>query len=223
MPPSRKKQSKTITKKPAQDAPLLKVYFSPGFGFPSQLAMKHKYVDEFTLTSALGVMANYRFRASGMFDPNHTAAGHQPSYFDTMMSVYDHWVVTQAIISLVAIPTSALASPTAFGIAINDDTTTVPASFVAYEESSSTKVNYLPIQDASVRRLTLKYDPREIFPGDPLDNRGLWGGIASDPGEETIFNVFLQAVDQVSTAACFIVAKITYTCVWFELKDLTIS
>jgi hypothetical protein len=199
------------------------VKFSPGFGFPSQLLMKHKYLDEFTLTSTLGVMANYRFRASGMFDPNHTAAGHQPSYFDTMMSIYDHWLVTESVIDLVVVPTSALASPTAFGIAINDDTTTGPSSFVAYEESSSTKVNYLAIQDSSVGRLTLKYRPQDVFPGDPLDNSGLWGGIASDPGEETIFNVFLQAVDQTSSASCFIVAKITYTCVWFELKDLVIS
>jgi hypothetical protein len=35
--------------------------------------------------------------------------------------------------------------------------------------------------------------------------------------------VFLQAVDQISSAACFCVAKVTYHVIWFELKDLTTS
>jgi hypothetical protein len=226
MPPSmRRKGARQQRKKNQnpQDLPNLLVKFTPGFGFPNQLEMKHKYVDEFTLTAALGVMANYRFRASGMFDPNHTATGHQPSYFDTMTGIYDHWLVTEATISLVVIPTTNPTSPTAFGIAINDDTTTTATTFVQYEESSNVKVNYLTFNDSAVRRLTLKYSPSRQFIGDAKDNRGLWGGIASDPGEETIFNVFLQAVDQVSNSATFCVATVTYTALWFELKDLTSS
>lgn len=225
MPPPRSKKSEPRNKKSNAPAslPNLLVKFTPGFGFPSQLIMKHKYVDEFTLTAALGVMANYRFRASGMFDPNHTATGHQPSYFDTMASIYDHWLVTEATINLVVIPTTNPTSPTAFGIAINDDTSTLATTFVQYEESSNVKVNYLTFNDSAARRLTLKYSPARQFTGNPLDNRGLWGGIASDPGEETIFNVFLQSVDQVSNSACFCVATVTYVAVWFELKDLTPS
>jgi len=194
-----------------------------GVGFPTQLFMSHKYVDEFTLTAALGVMANYRFRASGMFDPNHTAAGHQPSYFDTMMGIYDHWIVLSSEIELTLIPTTNPGTPTAFGIALNDDVATVATSFTQYEEDNQVKVNYLSYVPSTVARLRLSYDAKRVFAGDPMDNRGLWGGIASDPGEETIFNVFLQAVDMVSSASCFCVARVTYNVIWFELKDLTVS
>jgi len=196
---------------------------SLGVGFPKQLAMTMKYVDEFTLTSALGVMANYRFRASGLYDPNHTAAGHQPGYFDTMTSIYDHWVVVRSRIDLTSVPTTNPTTPAAFGIALNDDTTTVPTSFTAYEESSDVKVNYLTYLPADVQRLTLSYSAGRSFPGDPLGNRGFWGDATADASEETIFNVFLQSVDMVSSTACFCVARITYEVVWFELKDLTVS
>jgi hypothetical protein len=193
-----------------------------GLGFPPQLGVTHKYVDEFTLTSALGIMANYRFRASGMFDPNHTAAGHQPSYYDNLTAIYDHWVVTRSTLEIVAIPTSTPAGPTAFGVALNDDTTTVPTSFVAYEESSDVKVNYLTAEPGSVKRVSIVYNPNIIWPGH-VNNRAFWGDAVTDPAEETIFNVFLQAVDQVSTVACFCVAKVTYEVLWFELKDLVVS
>lgn len=192
-----------------------------GMGFPKQLEVVHKYVDEFTLTSTSGVMANYRFRATGMFDPNHTAAGHQPSYYDVFSEVYDHWIVTQALIELTILPPTTASTPSAIGIATNDDTTTGPTSFVAYEESSDCKVTFFTPDSGSPSKLSLMYRLNDTFPFD--SSRGFWGSVAADPSEETIFNVFLQAVDQTNTAAAFIVAKITYTAVWFELKDLVVS
>jgi hypothetical protein len=198
----------------------LKIPMNLGIGFPEQVTMTHKYVDEFTLTSALGVMANYRFRATGMFDPNHTAAGHQPAYFDTMSSIYDNWVVQSSVIDLLFVPTSALSAPMAIGVALNDDVTTIPTTFVQYEESSHVNVNYIPIQDASPRRLRVTYRSKNVF---PFPVGGEWGSATADPGVEVIFNAFLQAVDQVSSVACFCVAKVSYTAVWFELKDLTTS
>lgn len=189
-----------------------------GRAFPPFLQVQHKYVDEFTLTSTLGVMANYRFRATGMFDPNHTAAGHQPSYYDVLSEVYDHWIVTQCTIELTILPPSAASTPSAIGVAQNDDTITGPTSFVAYEESAKVKVVYFTPEAGLPSRTSMTYSLADTFPFD--SSRGLWGAVGVDPTEETIFNVFLQSVDQTSTAAAFIVAKLTYTAVWFELKDL---
>jgi len=214
MPPSRKKRQQQ------QQRPKLKVPLNMGLGFPDQLVMKHKYVDEFTLTAALGVMANYRFRATGMFDPNHTSTGHQPSYFDTLTSIYDNYVINESVIELTCIPSSALASATAFGVALNDDVTTVPTTFMQYEESSKVNVNYIPIQDASVRKIRFSYRSVQEL---PFRVGGEFGTASADPSIEWIFNVFLQAVDQVSSAACLCVAKVTYTAHWFKLKDLTVS
>jgi hypothetical protein len=214
-----KKSSKKSSKKNER----MVVPINLGVGFPMQLAMTHKYVDEFTLTSALGVMANYRFRANGMYDPNHTAAGHQPSYFDVLTGLYDHWEVVSSEVNLTFIPTTNPATPTAIGVALNDDTTTIPTSFVAYEESSHVKVRYLTFEPGGVVKMNLTYSANKYFPNYTLGNRGLWGDAAADPAEEVIFNVFLQAVDRLSSAACFCIAKITYKVVWFELKDLVLS
>jgi len=195
-----------------------------GVGFPPQLECTLKYVDQFTLTAALGVMANYRFRASGMFDPNHTAAGHQPGYFDNLTAIYDNWVVTSSVIDVTFVPTTSPQVPAAFGIARNDDVTTVPTSFVSYMEGNSgVKVQYLTLDSGDVKRLVVSYALKDVFPGDAMSNPGFWGSATSDPSPETIFNVFLQAVDQVSSTACYCIARVTYHSTWFELKDIVLS
>lgn len=211
--PKKKSQRKSVV-------PTVKL----GVGFPKQLAVTMKYVEEFTLTGALGVMANYRFRASGLFDPNHTGVGHQPGYFDNLTAIYDNWVVVGSTIEMTFIPTVSPAVPAAFGVALNDDTTTVPTSYVSYDEgNSNVKVGYLTIESGDVKKLRISYNPKAIFPLFATGNPGFWGSATADPGQETIFNVFLQSVDQVASAACYCVARITYDTLWFELKDIVIS
>jgi hypothetical protein len=183
--------------------------------------MKHKYVDEFTLAGALGVMGNYRFRATGMFDPNHTAGGHQPAYFDILNQVYDYWIVNSSTIEIMVVPNGAGIIPLAVGIALNDDLTTVPTSFTAYEESTLVKVNYLVPEAARPAVINLDYSMNRSFPTG--NHRGLWGTSAADPVEEMVFNVFLQSVDLTSSASAFIVAKVIYDVTWFKLRDLVTS
>lgn len=200
---------------------LLRVHI--GTGFPRQLCVRHKYADETTLTSTLGVMANYRFRTNGMFDPNHTSTGHQPSYYDVLAGVYDHWIITKSTISITMFPTTTVVTPYAFGLAINDDTSTLNTSYVAYSESSFCKVKYIAVGNVAPKVLTMTWNSPLVFAGETLGNPELWGSVASDPTEEQIFNVFLQAVDQVSTATTLFVAHIEYEAMWFELKDLVVS
>jgi hypothetical protein len=194
-----------------------------GFNFPRRLAVTHRYVDQTAITSTSGVMANYRFRTNGLFDPNHTAAGHQPSYYDNLTAIYDHWVVLRSHIKLTAFPASTITIPIAFGVAINDDTSTANTSYVAYRESSFCKLNYFAPANALPKTLEMEWSSRAVFNGDPLGNPDLWGSVSADPSEEQIFNVFVQAVDQIATAAIQLVAEITYETVWFELKDLVVS
>jgi len=217
-------QSKSKKKSQVQRKDTIPRVVSLGVGFPKQLAVTHKYVDEFTLVSTLGVMANYRFRAAGMFDPNQTAGGHQPGYYDNLTPLYDHWVVKSSEIEVTFIPTTSPAVPAAFGIALNDDNVTVPTSFVSYEEgNSNVKVNYLTLDSGDVKRIRIVYTQKSIWPNGAMGSESQWGSATADPTEETIFNVFLQAVDQTSSAACFCVARLLYHAVWFELKDIVIS
>ena len=54
----------------------------PDFGFPDRMVTKLRYVDNFNLTGAAGVVGANVFRFNSCFDPDLSGVGHQPMYFD---------------------------------------------------------------------------------------------------------------------------------------------
>jgi len=61
-------------------------------GFPSRMSATLKYVEFFTLDPG-SANDRYVFSLNGLYDPNITGGGHQPSNFDLLMQVYNRYVV----------------------------------------------------------------------------------------------------------------------------------
>lgn len=62
-------------------------------GFPQQMKVRLKYVDEYVMTSTAGAVANQAFRMNSVFDPDFTGVGHQPYGFDQYASLYNVYTV----------------------------------------------------------------------------------------------------------------------------------
>jgi len=219
-----------MTSRPAYKRPLAtKKYSIPKrlptfFGFPRQLVFKHKYCETVAVASAAGVMANYRFRTNGLFDPNFTQTGHQPSYYDNLAAIYDHYVVTSSRIVVTATQNASGAANTVFGVAINDDTSTTPTSIGQYGEATDVKMVYLGLgQSSGPGVVTMNWNAVKAFGPNPMANTSLLGTPTADPSEQQIFDLFVQAVDQTSSVAVNYLIYIEYYATWFELKDLITS
>lgn len=194
-----------------------------GVGFPKKLQFTHKYMDSTTLTSTLGVMANYRIRTNGLLDPNATAAGHGCSYYNSLKLLYDKWLVIGSKIDVMFIPQSTALAGMACGLAINDNLSTTPLTYVQYGEASNCKVKYLSTGAVVPSKLTMNWSARKAFGGSLMSNNELSGDVLNDPVEQQIFNIFLQATDQASTVSVNIVIRVTYIAIWYELLDLVTS
>lgn len=80
------------------------------------------YESKLSNTGASGVIQKYVFSANGMFDPNITGTGHQPTGFDQMMLFYEHAVVVRSRIKVTFQSTAS--TMCRCSIAIMPDTTT---------------------------------------------------------------------------------------------------
>jgi len=92
-------------------------------GFPDRKFVKLRYVQEIKLDAGTASFAVNTFSANGMYDPDITGVvvGHQPSNFDTWMSIYDHYTVLGARISSQFVPTAAAnLIPAVSGILLSD-------------------------------------------------------------------------------------------------------
>jgi len=70
--------------------------------FPASVKKNLRYSTNFTLSTTLGVITGTQvFRANDAFDPDFTAAGHQPMGFDQMMLWYNHFVVVSSNINVI--------------------------------------------------------------------------------------------------------------------------
>lgn len=62
-------------------------------GFPTEIRTTLRYSDVISLTSTGNAVTNHVFRMNSLFDPDFTATGHQPYYFDQFATIYQRYCV----------------------------------------------------------------------------------------------------------------------------------
>lgn len=192
-----------------------------GKGFPKKLMMTHTYADVFNKnTGAAGVLAVHQFRANGMYDPDITATGHQPYYFDQMSAVYNHFTVIGSRIILRVVKADNTQYPITVGIYINDDATN--ASLQASLEHPSSVHTTLGLSNQSAV-LTKNWSAKKTFGSAVLANDNLQGSASADPTEQSVFTIFLDSTSSAQQTSVTIDVTIEYIAVWDELKDIAAS
>jgi hypothetical protein len=187
-------------------------------GFPRMMHFTHIYTATLNLTSTTGVANVYQFSANGMFDPDITGTGTQPTYFDQLTPVYDHYTVFRSRCTY-----SFLADKDANVVMyIEDDTTTATSiNSAAIQPSASTHV--VTLQAALPTVIRRDWDAKQYFGGDVFDNDDLQGSVSANPVEQSYYTIVHQAQDASSTAVLRGVIRIEYDCVWDELKGIGAS
>jgi len=190
-------------------------------GFPRQMKMTHKYCEQFTLTWAAGQALNVAYATWGvncLWDPNLLVGGHQPYYFDQMVAIYNHYIVTGS--RIVVELTSNSSAPYTAGVYIDDDSSPVTTVMTSIMENQSC-VCKTKRQDNEPLVLRKKWDAKAAFGGNIMDNDDLQGNAAANPVETQAFIVWLGQPNVTTDVSMVGTVTIYYDTVWDELKQVT--
>lgn len=103
---AKKAPRKKYNKRKAKfNKPSTTIVKSPGFS--DTMYVRLKYAEEIRLFSGVTSYFTYTFRANSCYDPNYTAGGHQPMYFDQYSAIYSRYRVLGSAIKINAINSSA--------------------------------------------------------------------------------------------------------------------
>lgn len=217
-----KKRARFETKTPAKRKATKKSNFSlvrtpltQKSGFPNEIRMSHKYVQTFTFTAAAGAISKFYFAVNGMYDPYLGVGGAQPTFFDNMTALYNHYCVlsskisvsffskmNQAAIIAVAVLPSSSSSATDINSVCADDK-------VTYRMTEATA-------SANVARLSKTWNAKADFGDNPRDNDTLWGSPTANPSDTNTYMICAQDPTGVSVIDGPCTVTIVYDAVWFE-------
>lgn len=217
-----KKNTKKVYKRKTNKKSLVvpRTISNLGKGFPKRLQITHKYNENVRLNSVSGALALWRFSCNALFDPNITGGGHKPMYFNQLAAIYDHYCVIGAKIKITIMPDFAVTLPTAYGINVNDDTTVTASTAADFSEQTQSKIHYFTFNNSDPKHLSATWSAKKFFGGSILANDELQGSATSVPQEQSYFVLYLQAVDQISTASAYAAVDVEYITIWKELKDI---
>lgn len=183
-------------------------------GFPKKLRFKHEYYEVLSIAATTGATISYLHSCNGLYDPDITGTGHQPSYFDQLTSIYDHYTVMESMIELEVV--SDIVSY--FALYIDDDTATANTLTQAAEQPTG-QLKMIPALQDPVRFVS-RWNAKEWFGGDILDNDNLQGNASNNPTEQSYFTFKGRSANGTSTANFSIKVKLTYWAVWDELATM---
>lgn len=187
----------------------------------SQVA-KLIYHDQFSIDPAVAAAGNQVFSCNGVYDPDITGVGHQPRGFDQMIAMYDHCVVIGFKFTAWVHPDDT-SEGTMIALRVKDSST-VTTVIDDIMEDRYVKLISLG-SDNNSKRISLKCNPNKFLSrSKPLSDPDLKNSSASNPTEQAFLHVSAFSIHSgVDLSPLRGTARIEYTCVFFEPKQLAIS
>lgn len=191
-----------------------------GLGFPKMMKMTMKFNTQVFMSST-GLNA-YNFSCNGVYNCDITSTTGTPMFFDKMAALYNHYIVLGSKIKVQIVPPAATTVPIVWGVFINDDSTTTPATIEACREQTSASWKTWTT-GASPRDmiLTKKFSSKKTFGGAILGTDSLEGTLTTNPSEQSMFTVFQRPVDGTTSITPYYQVEISYIVMWKETKDLS--
>lgn len=170
---------------------------------------------------ASGIAASNIFSANGLFDPNITGVGHQPRGFDQLMSLYDHYVVTNCKVELFVTQNSSNQTSNVFCV-FTDTATSVFSNYNELFEYPTSKVLQLGQTTGGEcpGYLTMNIEPPKFLGRkSPMSDPELKGNASSNPAEGAFIQIFAGPGDESSdTGNVYVRVLITYEAQLIEPK-----
>ena len=175
------------------------------------------YVQKVDLT-AMGnnQAALWFFRANSIFDPDATglSGGGQPYGRDTYASIYNHY---QVMSSIITVSSNTLANPDFMGVGIiMDDDASVTASKRSAKELCSRKGSTFRTWNKGGMNhvISRKFDTKYF-----VNKNGQQTSMGANAPDGYYFGIFNMCDEVSNTLNC--VVTITYTCKFWELRELS--
>jgi hypothetical protein len=165
-----------------------------------------------------------------MFDPDISGTGHQPMPFDTLMSLYEQYVVTDSAITVTGLPET---NGVRLGIYLSPDTTAITDPIRLMENGliSTVSTDCASGSGGTGERkvsVTKKCDVAEYFHRrtrrDLTDDPDMSGTVAANPVEQVYFGVVVWCFYSSAAGAAFDYdVQLTYRALLTEPKKLAVS
>lgn len=192
------------------------------------LTMKSKliYAERgFTLNpGAAGTVSTHVFSAIGLFDPDITGIGHQPTGFDQIMTFYDHYTVIASKI-YVRYQNNDSTNHQFCGIFLKDTAVTETDYRVIVENGLGTYTHLAAnFSDQGVAELQYGCSTAK-FMGRPnlLSEDDLRGSATSNPVDQAYFHVWAAPTTSVDSLTVVCSVRIEYVAVFTEPRTAPIS
>lgn len=182
--------------------------------FPAKITAILRYSTSISLDPSLGTPGPYLFRANSIHDPDFTGIGHQPYGHDTYASIYNHYNVRSAIITM----TPSLSRNGVMGISLTDDST-VQSDYDTIRETKGTRFATITADGGLNPSVKNYYNVNQNF--DIPFQKATSASFGASPSEGMYFHCWFEAADSTSdqSAASFIIT-ISYVVDMWELRDL---
>lgn len=197
---------------------------SPVYGFPSELVVRLKYCDVYTMTSTAGSLVKQVWRPNSVVDPDFTGAGHQPMYFDQLAALYSNYTVLGSKIEVLFSPipdpiaTAQPSGPFEIGL-VSDPNGTTSSTASTLAETTGCKSTLLTIATGgnNVRRLVHTYSPEKDL-GISADDDTAGASIAGSPSATWYWTAYMRDIGLSASSVVEIKVAIDYL-VKFKRRD----
>jgi len=189
--------------------------------FPPQLFNTVRYVESVPISCDTGGNGYYNFSCNGLFDPNNTGTGHQPLYFDQLISIYDHYTVLSSTITIQ--PTTINVNvPFIVATYVDDDTSGAIGVSSVLERPGVKWQQVMPLAGQS-SKLKCTWNAKKIFgPGTQADP-SMQGNVSGNPTEASYFLIYVGGNIDASLSTIRVLVTIEYKCVWDEFTTIAQS
>lgn len=187
--------------------------------------VRMKYCENaISLNPTVSGAASYVFSANGLYDPNISGVGHQPSGFDEMMTMYDHYTVIGAKITCTFVNTDTTYTQQ---VAIVARDSATPNSDIRESIEAGTCVHSVLSPDGNDRATqTLVYNlnPNKFLGrSKPLSDPDLKGNVAANPTEQVYFHIMADPGNSNDSSIVGATVLIEYTAILHEPKEVGLS
>lgn len=196
-------------------------------GLPKRLTVRQRYHQTITINPTLAALGYWEFRANDIYDPDFSGTGHQPSGFDQMMALYNHFVVVKSYCTVTPATTGGTNQQILFGCRLSGGSGVLNTGVDQFLESSGVKYKMLGYPGAPVEPVRIMMDGPKFF---GLTKRTLISGSqfrgssTGSPTEQAYYQVFIApAVGSSDPPSTDVHVDITYEVVFSEPREVLSS
>lgn len=199
-------------------------------GVPDTRIVHLRYTGLITLDPTVSASAVHVFAANGMYDPDITATGHQPLWFDEWMGMYYHYTVTESSIKVVF-------STTAVGATAGQNIVGVHLDSSSSTDTTVSPPYYCEQGNTTWKTTSNAYNGANTVVSATGDNAAFWrmpkktyeaedqfrGTNSTNPTEGNFWHVFATPFGGVDTSAVKCIVEIVYTAKLMEPRSVSAS